>query len=79
MSLQAFGLGLPRVRRVRDDHTEQMMPARPLHRVLAFTRRSIDDVVNDPIAKREVFGYYKVHKLVERRGEILELERQWNG
>jgi hypothetical protein len=49
-----------------------------LHRVLAFTRRSIDDVINDPIARNEVLGYYKLHKQVERSMEITELERQWN-
>ena len=51
---------------------------RPLHRILAFTGRSIDDVVNDPIAKREVLGYYKLHKQVARTMEVRELERQWN-
>ena len=51
---------------------------RPLRRILAFTGRSIDDVVNDPIAKRQVLGYYKLHLQVARSCEITELERQWN-
>jgi hypothetical protein len=51
---------------------------RPLHRVLAFTRRSIDDVVNDPIAKNEVYGYYKLFRQVERASDIRDLEKQWN-
>ena len=51
----------------------------PLRRVLAFTGRSIDDVVNCPIAKREVLGFYKLHRQVERSCEITELERWWNG
>ena len=51
---------------------------RPLHRVLAFTGRSIDDVVNDRIARNEVLGYYKVLRQVERAGEVRDLERQWN-
>ena len=51
---------------------------RPLHRVLAFARRSIDDVVNDPIAKNEVMGYYKLFRQVERASEVRDLERQWN-
>ena len=51
---------------------------RPLHRVLAFTRRSIDEVVNSPIVKNEVAGYYKLQKFVQRRMEIVELEQQWN-
>ena len=59
------------------DRTEHIIVQRPLHRILAFTRRSIDDVVNCPIAKREVLGFYKLHKFVDRRSEIVELERQW--
>ena len=51
---------------------------RPLHRVLAFTGRSIDDVVNDPIAKNQVYGYYKVLRQVQRSSEVRDLERQWN-
>jgi hypothetical protein len=50
---------------------------RPLRRVLAFTRRTIDDVVNCPIAKREVLGFYKLHRQVERSIEQTDLECQW--
>ncbi len=50
----------------------------PLRRVLAFTRRSIDDVVNNPLAKREVLGYYKLHKQIQRGMEVCDLEQQWN-
>jgi hypothetical protein len=51
---------------------------RPLHRVLAFTGRSIDDVVNNPLAKNEVRGYYKLYRQVERAAEVRDLEKQWN-
>lgn len=73
-------LGLNRRRRVEleGDRTEYILVQRPLRRVLAFTRRSIDDVVNDPVAKREVLGYYKLYRQVERTSEVRELERQWN-
>ena len=60
------------------DPTEYILVQRPLRRILAFTRRSIDDVVNDPIAKREVLGYYKLHRQIQRAGEVRDLERQWN-
>lgn len=50
----------------------------PLRHVLAFTRRTIDDVVNSPVAKNEVLGYYKLHKWIGRGIEIRELEDQWN-
>jgi hypothetical protein len=51
---------------------------RPLNRVLAFIGRSIDDVVNDPIVKNQVYGYYKLHRQIERTAEVRDLERQWN-
>jgi hypothetical protein len=50
----------------------------PLLRVLAFTGRSMDDVINDPIVKREVLGYFKLQKWVNRGCEQVDLERQWN-
>ena len=49
-----------------------------LNRVLAFTGLTIDDVVNNPIAKNVVLGYFKLSRMVDRRSEIVELERQWN-
>ncbi len=57
---------------------EFVLRQRTLHRVLAFIGRSIDDVVNDPIAKNQVRGYFKLSKQIERAGEVTELERQWN-
>jgi hypothetical protein len=57
---------------------EHVILHRPLDRILAFTGFSIDDVVDNPIAKNAVLGYYKLHKQILRRGEILELERLWN-
>jgi hypothetical protein len=57
---------------------EHVVVQRPLRRVLAFTGRSIDDVVNNPIVKREVLGYYKLQKQIHRSAEVRDLERQWN-
>jgi hypothetical protein len=51
---------------------------RRLSRVLSFTRLTIDDVVNNPIAKNQVLGYWKLSKQIDRRSETTELERQWN-
>ena len=51
----------------------------PLHRVLAFTGFSIHDVINDPIARNIVTAYFKLHRQVWRRCEIVDLERWWNG
>ena len=70
----------PRVRPFDDvGRTEYVELHRPLRRVLAFTRRSIDDVVNSSVAKAEVLGYYKLSKWIERRSEIVDLDRQWSG
>ena len=51
---------------------------RVLNRVLCFTGHTIDDVVNNPLVKNQVLGYYKLHKFVERGSDITDLERQWN-
>ena len=61
-----------------DTPITKVMIQRPLDRVLAFTRRTIDDVVNSPLAKNEVYGYFKLQRFVERRSETVELERAWN-
>lgn len=60
------------------DSSELVVVQRPLQRILAFTGRSIHDVINSPIARREVMGYYKLHRWVQRNCEISDLERQWN-
>lgn len=52
---------------------------RPLRDVLSFTRHSIDDVVNSPVAKARVLGYYKLKLWIHRRCELVDLERQWSG
>lgn len=77
---QMRGFGVPFARRVfaPQPNVSHVLTQRPLQRVLSFTGRTIDDVVNSRIAKNEVLGYYKLHKFVERRSEVIELERQWN-
>jgi hypothetical protein len=75
-----IGLGLHRTSgvRVSDSSIEHVLIRRPLQRVLAFRGRSIDDVVNNPMVKNEIYGYWKLNKQIERAGEIGDLERQWN-
>ena len=55
-----------------------VVPQRRLARLLAFAGRSIDEVVNCGVAKREVAHYFKTERAVLRRVEVLDLERQWN-
>ena len=78
-ALNGLGLGIRRILRPDGENVEQVLTQRPLHRVLAFTGNSIDDVVNSPLVKNQVLGYYRLYRQVERGSEIRELERQWNG
>ena len=74
-----LGFGSPSRRLHRSaDQTEYILFQKALRRILAFTGRSIDDVVNSPVVKNEIYGYYKLSKQIDRAGEIRELERQWN-
>jgi hypothetical protein len=57
---------------------ERRVILRRLSRVLSFTRLTIDDVVNSPIAKNQVRGYWKLSKQIDRQSETTELEKQWN-
>ena len=74
------GLGMSRSPVLSDAHPKvsYVLNQRVLHRVLNFTGRTIDDVVNCPIAKNQVRGYFKLHRFVQRRCEVRDLERQWN-
>ncbi len=76
--LPGLGGGGALLPRSEGTNTELLVVQRPLRRVLAFTRRTIDDVINSPVARNEVVGYYKLYRWVQRESEIGELERQWN-
>ena len=78
MNESILGFGGVAPQQPAGDQIEHVLIQRPLQRVLAFTRHSIDDVINDPIARNEVLGYFKLHRWIERESEISELERQWN-
>ena len=73
LSIQAFHEGPE-----QSEGVTQVMPQRKLARLLAFAGRTIDDVVNSPVAKREIVHYFKTERLTHRRMEILALEAQWN-
>ena len=51
---------------------------RTLPRLLAFAGWSIDDVVSNPLAKRDMLRWYKTERRMQRWIEIGDLERQWN-
>ena len=78
MSANPLGLSVPRLHRRHGAETEYIIAQRPLRRVLAFLGRSIDDLINDPIVRNEVTGYYKLQRQVDRHCEVVDLERSWN-
>ena len=51
---------------------------RRLARVLAFCGLDLSDVLGCPVARRTAQFYLAVDAEVERRAEVLDLERQWN-
>lgn len=77
--MNPLGLDIPRLHRRIDTDVERIIVHRPLQSVLAFLGRSIDELVNDPIVKGQVYGYYKLHRQVQRTCEVVDLERWWNG
>jgi hypothetical protein len=72
-----LGFGSPRLSVRSGPEIERIVQQRPLQRVLAFLGHSIDDVVNDPIVRNKVFGFYKLQRQVDRAMEVSELERWW--
>jgi hypothetical protein len=77
-NLNSLGIGRPAPLSRGLENAEQIVPQHALRRVLAFRRHSIDDIVNDPMVKREVHGYFKLQLQIARTCETVELERQWN-
>ena len=74
-----IGFGLRRARPLYPgERTEHVQIQRPLRRILAFTGRSIDEVVNSALAKNEVRTWYKLHRTIQRGCEVVDLERWWN-
>jgi hypothetical protein len=73
-------LGLNRVTLDGDALPAQrlVVEQRPLQYVMTFLGCDIHDVVNDPIVKNQVYGYFKLHRQVWRTSEIVDLERWWN-
>jgi len=73
-AIESLGLGSPE-NPVRADRPSAMFSeAQVVARILRFTGYTIDDVINDPIARNTVRGYYGLHRCVEKRcAELDEL------
>ena len=77
-NLDALGLGLSRPGRGDQRRVQHVLLLNSLRRIMAFRHRSIDDIVNSPIAKNEMYAYWKLQHQIDRHGELIELEKQWN-
>ncbi|MBC7783414.1 MAG: hypothetical protein H7144_06195 [Burkholderiales bacterium] len=64
--------------RLDRDRIEHVFIQREMQRLLSFAGWTIDDVVNNPIAKRDVTQWYCIGRSMKRRIEVLDLEKQWN-
>jgi hypothetical protein len=78
MSDPLFGFGTAIPEKPSETGTELVLIEHALRRVFAFTGHTIDDVINDPIARNRVCGYYKLGRWIDRQCEIADLVRQWN-
>ena len=73
-----LGFGRPHLPPSTKPNIEYVVVQQPLDRVMHFTGRSIDDIVNNPMVKNEILGYYKLNLWVARESEISDMERAWN-
>ena len=76
--LHSIGAGPVHLPKSFETPTELVLIHRPLDRIMQFVGYNIHDVVNNPVAKHAVLGYFKLFRHVQRGCEIVDLERQWN-
>ena len=72
--LSSLGLGTPLVSVHRDGPVAMFSEAQILGRILRFTGYTINDVINDPIARNAVIGYFGLYRFIERRCAELDLD-----
>jgi hypothetical protein len=79
--MSAFGsLGLSFPTRQQAVHFAPQIfsEAQLVARILEFTGYTIDDVINDPIARNAVGGYYRLHRIIEQRCDELQQSRAYH-
>ncbi len=74
----ALGLACPGGGRDDRRRVQHVLLLNSLRRIMAFRNRSIDDIVNSPIAKNEIYAYWKLQHQIDRHSDVVELEKQWN-
>lgn len=58
-----------------DSHILERVSHSPIQQILSFLNLSIDDVVDDPIARSAVHLHWRVYHLVNRRCAAVDAER----
>ncbi|HEX8340381.1 MAG TPA: hypothetical protein VF624_05685 [Tepidisphaeraceae bacterium] len=74
----AFGLPMHDLPEPPAPAASLVLKQHEMRRLLNFAGWTIDDVVQNPIARRDVARWFKLGRAMHRRLEVLELERQWN-
>ncbi len=68
-------LGINGAKGVRvDTHVLHTVQHSPLQRILAFLNLSIDDVINNPVARTAVYYHWRIHNLIQRRCAAVDAE-----
>jgi hypothetical protein len=55
---------------------QQAISRLALRRILRYRKRTIDDIINNPLVKMEVLGWYRMSRFVERRCDKITSDRQ---
>ena len=66
-----------KVQRIRvDSHVLHSVHHTVLQRILAFRNLSIDDVIDNPVVRTEVYYMWRIHNLIGRRCAAVEHQRR---
>lgn len=69
----SLGLDSPQRPSVGERPMAMFSEAQVLGRIFEFTGYTINDVINDPLARNAVRGYYELYRFVERRCEEIAM------
>jgi hypothetical protein len=73
---ESLGLGTPQLRGTIQSPAAMLSEAQVFCRVLEFTGYTIHDVINDPIARNAVAGYYGLYRYIERHCEAADISQR---
>jgi len=72
-AFDSLGLGTAQLPGMNRGPVVMLSEAQVLGRALEFTGYTIHDVINDPIARNTVAGYYGLYRYIERHCEMMDL------